>query len=322
MNKYKMMAMCSLSIVVILILSLLLPLRSNANDKESLEINLHYEKSTVTVDITVNSDIYTGVVCKYIAVDDALAYDDLAYQTKGNGTILNVNKVENDNYTTKIENVTTRYVVVYVSIGNCSLCDYIDCKPSNNSTENNSQNSSTKNEDSENTEKKDENQSKTEDKTKNEDNKQDINTDDFTTIEEVKSNENKQNETKQEENKSQQTETIKQEENKSQQTETTKQQESKTTQTDDTKKSSNNSTVATSNQPINLNKYDKDTIDTTNFQEIESNDKKASTSTVDTKMPQTGENDTIKIAGIVVFSIIGLISFYKYKESCKSGMMN
>ena len=186
------------------------------------------------------------------------------------------------------------------------------------------------------------------DKTKNEDNKQDINTDDFTTIEEVKSNENKQNETKQEENKSQQTETTKQEENKSQQTETTKQEEnksqqtettkqeesksqqtettkqqkSKTTQTDDTKKSSNNSTVATSNQPINLNKYDKDTIDTTNFQEIESNDKKASTSTVDTKMPQTGENDTIKIAGIVVFSIIGLISFYKYKESCKSGMMN
>ena len=38
-------------------------------------------------------------------------------------------------------------------------------------------------------------------------------------------------------------------------------------------------------------------------------------------MPQTGENDTAKIAGIIVFSIIGMVSFYKYKESCKSESM-
>ena len=37
-------------------------------------------------------------------------------------------------------------------------------------------------------------------------------------------------------------------------------------------------------------------------------------------MPQTGENDTAKFVGIIVFSIIGLISFYKYKESCKKAL--
>ena len=35
-------------------------------------------------------------------------------------------------------------------------------------------------------------------------------------------------------------------------------------------------------------------------------------------MPQTGENDIIKYIGIIIFSIIGMISFYKYKESSKS----
>ena len=67
MNKYKMITICSLSIVCILILSLLLPLTTSANDEESIELKLHYEKSSVTVNIAVNSEIYTGVVCKYIA---------------------------------------------------------------------------------------------------------------------------------------------------------------------------------------------------------------------------------------------------------------
>ena len=135
MNKYKMITICSLSIVCILILSLLLPLTTSANDEESMEINLHYEKSSVTVNIAVNSEIYTGVVCKYIEVDNILEYDDLSYQTKENGKTLNLNKLENDNYTTTIENVSKRYIVVYASIGNCSLCDYIDCKSNSQSTE-------------------------------------------------------------------------------------------------------------------------------------------------------------------------------------------
>ena len=135
MNKYKMITICSLSIVCILILSLLLPLTTSANDEESIELKLHYEKSSVTVNIAVNSEIYTGVVCKYIEVDNILEYDDLSYQTKENGKTLNLNKLENDNYTTTIENVSKRYIVVYASIGNCSLCDYIDCKSNSQSTE-------------------------------------------------------------------------------------------------------------------------------------------------------------------------------------------
>ena len=47
----------------------------------------------------------------------------------------------------------------------------------------------------------------------------------------------------------------------------------------------------------------------------------ATASTSEANMPQTGENDTAKIAGIIVFSIIGMVSFYKYKESCKSESM-
>ena len=128
MNKYKMTTICSLSIVCILILSLLLPLTTSANDKESLELKMHYEKSNVTVNIVVNSEVYTGVVCKYIEVDDVLTYDDLSIQTQKNGTTLNLNKADGDNYSTTIENVSKRYVVIYVSIGNCEICDYIDCK--------------------------------------------------------------------------------------------------------------------------------------------------------------------------------------------------
>ena len=56
------------------------------------------------------------------------------------------------------------------------------------------------------------------------------------------------------------------------------------------------------------------------FEEIETVDKTKTASTVDSKMPQTGENDTAKFVGIIVFSIIGLISFYKYKESCKKAL--
>ena len=47
------------------------------------------------------------------------------------------------------------------------------------------------------------------------------------------------------------------------------------------------------------------------FQEIQSVEK---TATANTGMPQTGENDSLKIMGIVVFSIISIVSFYKYKK--------
>ena len=292
MNKYKMITICSLSIVCILILSLLLPLTTSANDEESIELKLHYEKSSVTVNIAVNSEIYTGVVCKYIEVDNILEYDDLSYQTKENGKTLNLNKLENDNYTTTIENVSKRYIVVYASIGNCSLCDYIDCKSNSKSTEQTE------------TPKQNDWQSKNENTTTEpETPSQDENT---TTEPETPS---------QNENTTTEPEVPSQNEDTATKPETPSQDTSSET----TNKKTSNRTVKNNTETPKV--VDKDSINTDDFEEIQSIDKTKTASTSEANMPQTGENDTAKIAGIIVFSIIGMVSFYKYKESCKSESM-
>ena len=305
MNKYKMITICSLSIVCILILSLLLPLTTSANDEESIELKLHYEKSSVTVNIAVNSEIYTGVVCKYIEVDNILEYDDLSYQTKENGKTLNLNKLENDNYTTTIENVSKRYIVVYASIGNCSLCDYIDCKSNSQSTEQTE------------TPKQNDGQAKNENTTTEpETPSQNENT---TTGPEIPS---------QNENTATEPETPSQNENTTTEPEVPSQNEdtatkpetpSQDTSSETTNKKTSNRTVKNNTETPKV--VDKDSINTDDFEEIQSIDKTKTASTSEANMPQTGENDTAKIAGIIVFSIIGMVSFYKYKESCKSESM-
>ena len=331
MNKYKMITICSLSIVCILILSLLLPLTTSANDEESIELKLHYEKSSVTVNIAVNSEIYTGVVCKYIEVDNILEYDDLSYQTKENGKTLNLNKLENDNYTTTIENVSKRYIVVYASIGNCSLCDYIDCKSNSQSTEQTE------------TPKQNDGQAKNENTTTEpETPSQNENT--TTEPETPSQNENTTTEPEtpsQNENTTTEPETPSQNENTTTEPETPSQNENTTTepevpsQNEDTATkpetpsqdtSSETTNKKTSNRTVKNNTetpkvVDKDSINTDDFEEIQSIDKTKTASTSEANMPQTGENDTAKIAGIIVFSIIGMVSFYKYKESCKSESM-
>lgn len=279
MNKYKMITICSLSIVCILILSLLLPLTTSANDEESIELKLHYEKSSVTVNIAVNSEIYTGVVCKYIEVDNILEYDDLSYQTKENGKTLNLNKLENDNYTTTIENVSKRYIVVYASIGNCSLCDYIDCKSDSQSTEQTE------------TPKQNDGQAKNENTT--------------TEPETPSQNEN--------------TTTELEVPSQNEDTATKPETPSQDTSSETTNKKTSNRTVKNNTETPKV--VDKDSINTDDFEEIQSIDKTKTASTSEANMPQTGENDTAKIAGIIVFSIIGMVSFYKYKESCKSESM-
>ena len=294
MNKYKMITICSLSIVCILILSLLLPLTTSANDEESIELKLHYEKSSVTVNIAVNSEIYTGVVCKYIEVDNILEYDDLSYQTKENGKTLNLNKLENDNYTTTIENVSKRYIVVYASIGNCSLCDYIDCKSNSQSTEQTE------------TPKQNDGQAKNEN----------------TTTEPETPSQNENTTTK--------PETPSQNENTTTEPEIPSQNENTATKpelpsqnissgTSEKNEQTSNGTVKNNTETPKV--VDKDSINTDDFEEIQSIDKTKTASTSEANMPQTGENDTAKIAGIIVFSIIGMVSFYKYKESCKSESM-
>ena len=305
MNRYKMITICSLSIVCMLILSLLLPLTTSANDEESIELKLHYEKSSVTVNIAVNSEIYTGVVCKYIEVDNILEYDDLSYQTKENGKTLNLNKLENDNYTTTIENVSKRYIVVYASIGNCSLCDYIDCKSDSQSTEQTE------------TPKQNDGQAKNENTT--------------TEPETPSQNENTTTEPEtpsQNENTTTEPETPSQNENTTTEPEVPSQNEdtatkpetpSQDTSSETTNKKTSNRTVKNNTETPKV--VDKDSINTDDFEEIQSIDKTKTASTSEANMPQTGENDTAKIAGIIVFSIIGMVSFYKYKESCKSESM-
>ena len=305
MNKYKMITICSLSIVCILILSLLLPLTTSANDEESIELKLHYEKSSVTVNIAVNSEIYTGVVCKYIEVDNILEYDDLSYQTKENGKTLNLNKLENDNYTTTIENVSKRYIVVYASIGNCSLCDYIDCKSNSQSTEQTE------------TPKQNDGQAKNENTTTE---PETPSQNENTTIEPETPSQN-ENTTTEPETPSQNENTTTEPEVPSQNEDTATKPEtpSQDTSSETTNKKTSNRTVKNNTETPKV--VDKDSINTDDFEEIQSIDKTKTASTSEANMPQTGENDTAKITGIIVFSIIGMVSFYKYKESCKSENM-
>ena len=361
MNKYKMITICSLTIVCVLILSLLLPLTTSANDKESIELKMHYENSSVTVDIAVNSEVYTGVVCKYIEVDNVLIYDNLSQQTQATGTTLNLNKTEDDKYTTKIENVSKRYVVIYVSIGNCDICDYIDCnlntsqEASNNTSKNNSQeieqnltnqNNQVETQGIETTDDietgeidivQQNNSNQSSESTNSDENSEEINTEDdinqnIETDNEnesddpivVDSNNNVENteefqiieemiaETEANSNAqaNEQTNSETQQNNLQVQNQTSSTQSNSNSNAseDDEQQSSNN----TSNQ-IDLQNLDKDTINTDDFEEIQSVEK--TVSTADTDMPQTGEDDFIKILGIVIFSAIAIISFYKYKKT-------
>lgn len=336
MNKYKMITICSLSIVCMLILSLLLPLTTSANDEESIKLKLHYEKSTVTANIAVNSKIYTGVVCKYIEVDNVLEYDDLEYQTKENGQTLNLNKLENDNYTTTIENVSKRYIVVYVSIGNCSICDYIDSKKD---TTQETEKTETKKD--ENSKKEQENNQQnttavsetsiTGDSAKNGESNgtttvneiESVPDNTIENIEEIPEVSTPSTETPKTENETTpatpapepEVPSTNVENTTSKSEENTKNNTSTTTKTQEPTQNSNNN----SNNK-NTAIVDKDSINPDEFEEIETVDKTKTASTVDSKMPQTGENDTAKFVGIIVFSIIGLISFYKYKESCKKAL--
>lgn len=380
MNKYKMIAMCSFSIVCVLILSLILPLTIDASDKESLELKMHFENSTVTTNIIVNSDIYTGVVCKYIELDDVLTEEDLPARTQSEGATVNLNQTSKDNYEAVIENVSKRYVVIYVSIGNCELCDYIDCNPSSSNVENtteteqnnNSQNevvneetknnenqeiSNNENTEAENTDNNNENQNQTsnsesqvveqenttsevvQSQTSNEPIVENIENNnnvpnEFETIEEIQTEQNSTNNNVSDENNVQ-NEVIPEAAGESQpitdedpvQSEETAnvvqapsvinevEEQNNYTQPIELQSNSNeqvntNISSNTNTQSTNISN-NKETIDINEFQEIQSVDKNV---TADSGMPQTGENDSIKIAGIVVFSIISVISFYKYKK--------
>ena len=135
MNKYKMISICSLTIACLLVLSILLPVKTVANEKESIELSMHYENAEVTANIVVNSDVYTSIVCKYLVTDDVLTSEDILAQTRDTGATINLDKSEDDKYTATVKDVNKRYVVFYISIGNCSLCDYIDCEPGKDSNE-------------------------------------------------------------------------------------------------------------------------------------------------------------------------------------------
>ena len=336
MNRYKMITICSLSIVCMLILSLLLPLTTSANDEESIKLKLHYEKSTVTANIEVKKKIYTGVVCKYIEVDNVLEYDDLEYQTKENGQTLNLNKLENDNYTTTIGNVSKRYIVVYVSIGNCSICDYIDSKKD---TTQETEKTETKKDENSKTEQENNQQNTTAvsensitgDSAKNGEGNGTTTVNEIESapdntienIEEIPEVSTPSTETPKTENETTpatpapepEVPSTNVENTTSKSEENTKNNTSTTTKTQEPTQNSNNNSNSKNTAIV-----DKDSINPDEFEEIETVDKTKTASTVDSKMPQTGENDTAKFVGIIVFSIIGLISFYKYKESCKKAL--
>ena len=391
MNKYKMISICSFMITCVLVMSILLPVKTTANDEESIELNMHYENSQVITNISVNSEVYTGVVCKYIIIDDVLKSDDLLKQTKENGTTINLNKSDSNEYQTIIPNVTKRYVVIYVSIGECSLCDYIDCKPngsnssdtpaSNEGTENkgtqeinltvqgegnDGQNTETNNDNNAQTNKEDNKENNTEqkDEQKNENNSNN-DADNNNKVENEKKDENKSTENNKEdekqENVNQQSETKK-DENAEQKGEVnaeekTTEQKSENKQEDkivvdnkadnntngfesieeasnkkeDTAKNNDGSKTTTSQKGADTtganseknsktnselkttaSNYDKDSIDTSDFQEIE---KTVTTSTASDNMPKTGEDDFVKIMGIIVFSALSFVSFYKYMKT-------
>ncbi len=317
MNKYKISAMCSLSIVIILIMSIIIPMKSNANEEEELELNMHYENSEVTAEISVNSDVYTGLVCKYLILDDILKSDDLVEQTKKSGTTVNIDKNESNLYTTKIPNVTKRYVVIYVSIGNCSICDYIDCQPSKQKEEPKEENAVNE-EPSKEEPKKEEQPAKQEEPKKEEQQpakQEEPKKEEQQPAKQEEPKREEQQPAKQEEPKKEEQQPAKQEEPKKEEQQPAKQEEPKKenqqpAKVEETNKnSSSTKETSSSKQPAPV--INKETIDTTGFQEIE---KSVSTTAVG-NMPKTGEDDGIKILGIVIFSTIAVISLYKYKTT-------
>lgn len=356
MNKYKMISICSLTIACVLMLSILLPIRTVANEKESIEISMHYENAEVTANITVNSDVYTGIVCKYLITDDVLTSDDILAQTRDSGSTINLDKSEDDKYTAVVPNVDKRYVVFYVSIGNCSLCDYIDCNPEKSDADNGNENQENNSDeghkmtvegegengqvveattDNNNEQPAEENkpaeepgeaqpQEQTQEpaqeipveekqpetkpaeqgnnqvnESQNDqlvvDNNNEPESNDFQTIEEVPSVSNENNNGQSSNNYVAPSSNV-------------------TTSQDTTSSSSNgsNNNNHSNNNTNTVSNGDKDSIDTSDFKEIE---KVASTSTADDAMPQTGENDFGTILGIIVFSTISAVSFYKYKTT-------
>ncbi len=334
MNKYKMISICSLTIAIILMLSILLPIRTVANEKESIEISMHYENAEVTANITVNSDVYTAIVCKYLITDDVLTSEDILVETRDSGSTISLDKSEDDKYTAVIPNVDKKYVVIYVSIGNCSLCDYIDCNPDKSTLDdgNNNQESNSDEGHEMSVTGEGENGQVVEVTTDNKNN-------------EVPAEEPAQEQTEEPVQEQPQEQVQEQpvtqeeqqaapaEENNNQTTrneqlvvDNNNQPESNEFQSIDeipsvsnennNQQQNNNNEVTSSNVSSNNTKPvsngDKDSIDTSDFEEIE---KVVSTSTSDDSMPQTGENDFGTILGIVVFSTISAVSFYKYKTT-------
>ena len=337
MNKYKMISISSFITACMFLLSILLPITTIANDKESMELNMQYENSQVTVNIDVSSEIYTGVVCKYLVMDDVLTVNNLLDQVKDEGATINLDKNESGKYTTIVSNVDKRYVVVYVSIGNCNICDYLDCMPNGNQNgkvierTSHAEYSGTQNSVS------DENSANGQDAVVV-DNSKTNNNDGFQVIED-KSNNKQTNKTESTQTKQEDTatqvidlnsfddtnsanstatnvdtgsNTVTKQETVVETNKTTNVEQTTTSTKDDTKVSSTNvagNTTSTtrSNTPAVL---DKDSIDPSQFQNIE---KTTSTSTVEENMPKTGEDDVVKVLGLIIFSGLSVFSFYKYK---------
>ena len=328
MNKYKMISICSFIIVCVLLVSMLLPIKTIAEDKESLELNMHYEDSKVTAEITVNSDIYTGIVCKYLMVDDVLKSDNILAQTKESGITINMDKNENNIYKTVIPNVTKRYVVIYVSIGNCSLCDFIDCQPNQNQNEQSNQNQNEQPNQNQNeqqnqnqneqqnqnqNEQPNQNQNEQQDQNKNEQPNQNQNEQQNQNKNEQSNQNEQQNQNKNEQPNQNQNEQPNQNQNE-QQNQNVEPKQNQNEQKNNGNVNNNNSSNINNNTSDNSNVkvIDKDNIDTSDFQEIE---KVVKSTTSDGNMPQTGEDDFAKILGIVVFSILSIFSFYKYEKT-------
>ena len=314
MNKYKMISICSFIIVCVLLVSMLLPIKTIAEDKESLELNMHYEDSKVTAEITVNSDIYTGIVCKYLMVDDVLKSDNILAQTKESGITINMDKNENNIYKTVIPNVTKRYVVIYVSIGNCSLCDYIDCQPNKNQDQNDQPNQNQNdqpNQDQNN--QPNQNQNDQPNKDQNDQPNQDQNN---------QQNQNKNEQPNQNEQQNQNNQSNQSQNEQPSQNQNEQPSQNQNEQLNQNSQTNNGSGNGNNNNSSNINKntsndgnvkvIDKDNIDTSDFQEIE---KVVTSTTSDGSMPQTGEDDFVKILGIVVFSLLSIFSFYKYEKT-------
>ena len=328
MNKYKMISICSFIIVCVLLVSMLLPIKTIEEDKESLELNMHYEDSKVTAEITVNSDIYTGIVCKYLMVDDVLKSDNILAQTKESGITINMDKNENNIYKTVIPNVTKRYVVIYVSIGNCSLCDFIDCQPNQNQNEQSNQNQNEQPNQNQNeqqnqnqneqqnqnqNEQPNQNQNEQQDQNKNEQPNQNQNEQQNQNKNEQSNQNEQQNQNKNEQPNQNQNEQPNQNQNE-QQNQNVEPKQNQNEQKNNGNVNNNNSSNINNNTSDNSNVkvIDKDNIDTSDFQEIE---KVVKSTTSDGNMPQTGEDDFAKILGIVVFSILSIFSFYKYEKT-------